>query len=78
LLLATDGEGWTFWHVAASWGIPEMFKKIWEWAKEKLTTEKINNILLLAADREGRTVWHVAAEEGKPEMLQELWEWAKE
>jgi hypothetical protein len=45
-------------------------EKFWEWAKEKLTTEEINNKLLLGTDNEGRTAWHLAAMWGKLEMLE--------
>ena len=31
----------------------ENLKKVWEWAKEKLTIEQINNKLLLVTDNEG-------------------------
>jgi hypothetical protein len=43
LLLGADKEGWTAWHLAAQWGESENLQKYWEWAKEKLTTEEINN-----------------------------------
>jgi hypothetical protein len=47
--------------VAAKEGTPEMLQKVWEWAKEKLTTEEICNKLFLATDNTGTTVWHMAA-----------------
>ena len=78
MLLGTDCEGRTVCHVAAEEGKPEILHKVWEWAKEKLTTEEINNNLLLATDCYGRTVWHAAAEEDKPQILQKVWELAKE
>ena len=59
-------------------GNSEIFKKLWEWAKENLTPEEINNILLLSTDKKGMTAWRIAAEEGNSEILQKLWEWAKE
>ena len=58
MLLATDNKGSTFWHVAAERGEPEMLQKVWVCAKEKLTTEEINNNLLLGTDNEGMTGWH--------------------
>jgi hypothetical protein len=36
-------------------------QKLWEWAKENLTTEEIKNNLLLATDSDGKTAWDVAA-----------------
>jgi hypothetical protein len=65
LLLATDDEGRTVWHLAASRGESEILQTLWDWAKQKLTTEKINK-LLLATDVEGRTFCHLAAKKGKP------------
>jgi len=60
--LGTDNEGRTVWHVAAACRKLEILQKIWEWAKEKLTTEEINNKLLLGTDNEGGIDWHLAAE----------------
>ena len=63
LLLSTDNEGRTVFHMAAEYGGLDILAKIREWANEKLTTEGINNnILLLSTDNEGRTVFHMAAE----------------
>jgi hypothetical protein len=50
---------------------------VWDWAKEKLTTEEINNKFLLTTDNKGRTIWHMAAKWGKSEILQTIWELAK-
>jgi hypothetical protein len=63
--------------VAVKGGKLETLLKVWEWAKETLTKEEINNKLLLATDDKGRTVWHVAVERGNLEILVKLWEWAK-
>ena len=56
----------------------EILQKLWECAKENLTTEEIKNKLLLITDEEGMTPWHIAAEEGNSEILQKICEWAKE
>jgi endo-1,4-beta-D-glucanase Y len=48
--------------LAAVSGNLETLKKIWEWTKEHLTIEEINNILLLSTDNYGRSVWNLAAE----------------
>ena len=52
LLLGTDNEGRTVWHLAAIRGNLEILQKVWERANEKLTTEEINNKLLLGTDNE--------------------------
>jgi hypothetical protein len=64
--------------MAENRGRLEILLKVWEWAKEKLTTEEINNKLLLATDNVGRTFFHTAAEWGQLEVLQLVWEWATE
>ena len=56
----------------------ETLKKLWELAKENLTTEEINNKLLFGTDNWGTSVWHLAADRGHLEILKQLWEWAKE
>jgi hypothetical protein len=78
LLLAQDNNTQTAWHLAAVCGNIQVLQKLWEWAKEKLTTEDLNNKLLLAKDKRGQTAWHVAAECDNLQLLQKLWEWAKE
>jgi len=45
LLLATDNIGNTAWQLAAAFGILDILQKIWEWAREDLTTEEISNKL---------------------------------
>ena len=77
MLLGTDTEGRTAWHTAAKRGNSEILQKIWDWAKENLTKEEINNKLLLVTDEEGRTAWHIAPERGNSEILQKIWDWAK-
>ena len=70
-------RGGTILHLATGQGNLHVLQEIWEWAKENLTNEEINNKLLLATDDMGRTAWHVAAEVGKLDALQKIWEWAK-
>jgi len=70
---ASHGAG-TAWHVAAEQGNFKVLQKIWEWDKEKLTTEEIRNKLLLSTDNEGRTVWHWAEERDNLDILQNVWE----
>ena len=64
--------------MAAERGISEILQKVWEWAKENLTKEEINDKLLLGTDKYGRTAWHYAAMRGDSEILKKRWEWAKE
>ena len=45
-------------------GAIQRFYKIWEWAKQKLTREEINNKLLIGTYKDGRTAWHYAAKRG--------------
>ena len=54
LLLGTDKEGRTAWHLAAEGGNSEILQKVWEWAKENLT-EEINHKFLLGTDKDVRT-----------------------
>ena len=55
--------------MAAQYSILEILQKVWEWANEKLTSEKINNNLLLATYNEGRAVLHMAVKGGRLELL---------
>jgi hypothetical protein len=58
LLLATDSEGHTFWHLATERGNLDILQRnVRVWAQEKLSAEQINE-LLLATDSEGKTGWH--------------------
>jgi hypothetical protein len=41
---------------------------LWEWAKEVLTPEELNN-MFLAKEGFGRKVWHVTLEKGQIELL---------
>ena len=52
----------TVWYRAAEQGNSEILQKVWDWAKEKLTTQEINNKMFLGTDKEGRSAWHMAAE----------------
>jgi endo-1,4-beta-D-glucanase Y len=61
LLLATNREGYTAWHVAARSGTLDELQKIWDLAKDNLTTEEIKSKLLLATNSEENTAWHLAA-----------------
>jgi len=48
-----------------------LLQKVWEWAKEKLTTGEENNKFLLGTDNKGRTIWLVAAEKSRLEGFTE-------
>ena len=43
MLLGTECEGKSAWHLAAEWGNLDTLQKVWEYAEEKLTREEINN-----------------------------------
>jgi hypothetical protein len=79
LLLVTDREGLNRWHVAAYWDQYQRpnSKKVWNWAKEKLTREELRK-LLLAADHEELTAWHVETYCDQIELLRKVWDWANE
>jgi hypothetical protein len=51
-----------------------MLQKIWESAKDILTTDEIKNKLLLLTDIYGCTDWHMATHEG---VFQKMWDLAK-
>jgi aminoglycoside N3'-acetyltransferase len=61
LLLTTDNNGRTVFHLAAELPEPKEFQGIMNLVKENLTIEEVN-ILLLATDNEERTAFHVAAD----------------
>jgi len=50
----------TAWHMAVYEGQIEVLQKLWEWAKEVLTQEDLNDMLYLAKDKYGKTAWHMA------------------
>ena len=65
MLLANYSIRGTAWHNAIYQNNIHILEKLWEWAKENITTEEINNKLLLATDGQGSSVWHLAAKRGK-------------
>jgi len=77
LLIGTDNERRTAWHLAALWGNLEALKKVCGWAKENLITDEVNNEIYQALKMREVTFWHVAAEQGNLETLQNICEWVK-
>jgi ankyrin repeat protein len=77
MLLRTDKDGSTAWHLAAYGREQDVIENIWVMAKEKLTTQEIRNEMLLRTDNDGRTVWHFAALFGQQDILKKIWNWAK-
>jgi quinol monooxygenase YgiN len=73
LLLGTDNDGRTAWHLAPERGHSDLLHKIWEWAEEKLTAEEMNNKLLLGTDNKGGNVWYVAELWSNIETFQKYW-----
>ena len=78
MLSASDRHGNTPWDLALKWGTLDLLQKIWEWAKENLTTEELNNKLFFATNHEKMTAWHMAAEGGRLDIFQKIWNGAKE
>ena len=44
MLLATDKDRETVWHMAACWSGRYLLQEAWEWAKENMTTDEIKII----------------------------------
>jgi hypothetical protein len=61
LLLATDDEVRTVFHMAVKCGGLELLQNVWEWANWKLTTGEIKYTVLFARYDEGRNFFYVAA-----------------
>lgn len=76
-MLAKDDTERIAWHVAAKMGHVDVLKKLWAWAKERLTTDELQQKLFLARHLMGKTSWHDAAETNNTEVLEILWEWDK-
>jgi hypothetical protein len=65
--------------LAARRGEVDALRKIWDLAKENLTTEEITYKLLLATNSEENTAWHLATEQrGNQDVLHKIWDFAKE
>ena len=77
MLLATDINGNTVWHLSVYSRELGVLQNIWEWAKENLTKEERINNFLIATSREGKTAWHMAVYWVHLHVLQKLCEWAK-
>jgi hypothetical protein len=70
LPLATNNEENTAWHLAALEDSTVALQKVWDLAKNNLTTEEIKNKLLLFNNFEGNNAYHLAAHCGKEFLLQ--------
>jgi endo-1,4-beta-D-glucanase Y len=55
LLLATDNNGRTLFHMEIRYRKVEECKKIFNWAKENLTREEVNKLFLATNNKEGRS-----------------------
>jgi endo-1,4-beta-D-glucanase Y len=64
--------------MAVQEGKAEFLDKLWEWAKEVLNRDELNNKLLLAKDDEEMTAFHRASVSGKMQTLERIWTWANE
>jgi hypothetical protein len=72
MFLANDIWSRTAWHVAAVKDKLQELRKLWEWAKEILTPQELNNKFLLDKDDREYTTWHVATFTGNTEVFEEL------
>ena len=61
------------WHVAVRKSKAEVLDKLWEWAKEVLNRDEMNNKLLLAKDDEEMTAFHHATFTGNLQILERIW-----
>jgi ankyrin repeat protein len=69
-----DAYGKTAWHIAAHMCQVEILHKLWEWAKEVLGTEELNEIFWSIDDGE-RTACYVVAKNSKLDILHKFLEW---
>jgi len=58
-------------------GNVNILKKLWEWAKQRQTTDELKQTLFLGINLMGRTAWHDVAETNSTKVLDVLWEWGK-
>jgi ankyrin repeat protein len=70
--LSTENKWNTVWHWAARWGKLDLLQKIWDLAKDILTTEEIKYNLLLSKDSYGNTAWCAAVINGNLNVFMEL------
>jgi len=75
-LLARDVSEPTFLHVATESPNTKEYEKLWDWATEKLTVEKLKESLS-AKDHNDLTVFNVAANRPDEEVFQKLWKYAE-
>ena len=50
---------------------------MWEWDKQLLTTEVLNNTMFLTKNNFGRAAWYMAEQNGNLEFLHNIWNWAE-
>jgi len=53
VLLATDRDGDTAWHLVAEGSNKDLLQKIWDFAQDILTAEEIKYMFFLATDSNG-------------------------
>jgi hypothetical protein len=51
VLLASDEDGWTVFHVAAIFSKVELLQGLLKWAKKNLTKEEANKLLLASGNK---------------------------
>ena len=55
----------------------DVLDQLWEWTKEVLNTDEINNKLLLAKEYDEETVLHHASFSENVQIIERIWKWAK-
>ena len=70
--LVTALYGMNIGQLRARHGKLDVWQKIWEWAKEYLTTEEIQSNVLLPIEIFRGIIWHVSANRDMPDLLQKM------
>jgi hypothetical protein len=80
ILLAKNKDGKTLWHMIGQKEDPGQLQKVWQWAKNVLTTEEIKIMLLFHSDSIYRNIsfWDRAVVCCGRGLLLDIWEWIKE
>jgi len=76
-LVAQKRLGHTAWQMAVLKGRLEVLQTLWDWAKNVMKQQELNN-MFFGKDAYERTAWHIGSEVGQIKVLHKMWEWAKE
>jgi hypothetical protein len=61
-------------YTAAQNGNAEIVQKIWDCAKQNLTTEELKNRILLATKHLGQSPLHYATRSGNKHLIEKVWQ----